>query len=80
MSWTNLRLGGNWERHEWPDSVEVTHEGEAHGRRYVPERVCRNLSDRDWEFRCSECGVSYDETTAKFRCCPGCGARVVRDG
>ena len=41
MSYTNLLLGGNWPRGEWPDHVEVGHEGEACCKAYVPERTCR---------------------------------------
>lgn len=36
MSFTNFILGGNWNG-EWPEFIEVGHEGQTDYRRYVPE-------------------------------------------
>lgn len=42
--------------------------------------TCRNLSDPDLlDFKCSECGLWYEEPVPMFRYCPNCGARVVSD-
>ncbi len=65
MSHTNLALGANWDG-EWPEYVEVSHEGADDGRRYVPERTCRNRADDynkiigkgTYGFVCSECGYN----------------------
>ena len=56
-------------------------------RRYVPERTCRNVSERPGEFECSECGATLyggDETgfwidNGDLSYCPNCGARVVSE-
>ncbi len=56
MSFTNMVLGGNWDRSEWPDRIEVSHEGAGDPRPYVPERTCRNIGGGEWGFKCSECG------------------------
>ncbi len=45
MSHTNLALGANWDG-EWPEYVEVSHEGAGDGRRYVPERTWVSVDDR----------------------------------
>lgn len=39
MSHTSLCLNG-WAVHDWPESVDVFHEGARDGRRYVPEQTC----------------------------------------
>lgn len=78
MSHTNLVLG-SWKPGEWPEHVTVSHEGmrEA-GRRYVPERTCRNLSSIGWKFTCSECHSSIRPGESNMPSyCPSCGARVV---
>lgn len=82
MAWTKALMLDRWWRGEWPDVVEVLHEGEAGGRRYVPERTCHE----EWTDRggvagvpspvCSECGAQW----AAGRFCPNCGARVVKEG
>lgn len=41
MSHTNLVLGGNWGKGEWPEFVDVGHEGSSDGRRYLPQRTPR---------------------------------------
>lgn len=43
--------------------------------------TCRNLSDPDLlDFKCSECGLWYEEPVPMFRYCPHCGARAVEEG
>lgn len=90
MAWTKALMLDRWWRGEWPDVVEVLHEGEAGGRRYVPERTCsmtKNGRDKVlagwWE--CSECGPVFPPCTDEvarwaLRYCPRCGARVVEEG
>lgn len=94
MSHTNLVLGGNWERGEWPEFVDVGHEGSCDGKRYLPQRTChiehvRSKDERWPHAACSECGCrlsyydtvdEYGEDSSEF-CpyCPGCGARVVEE-
>lgn len=89
MSNTNMVLG-SWRRGEWPEYVTVSHDGMREpGRRYVPERTCRDVGGLD-KFVCSECGASlymlgmYDDPTywvddvaAVLEYCPNCGAKVV---
>ena len=59
------------------------HAIEVDGRKYVPERTCRDLSGEDgtvfeyYDFGCSECGFASCAVDAKF--CPECGARVVAE-
>lgn len=54
---------------------------EIGGRRYVPERTCRDLGGEDgtvfehYDFGCSECGFASCAVDARF--CPECGARVT---
>ena len=90
MSNTNMVLG-SWRRGEWPEYVTVSHEGMREpGRRYVPERTCRNVYKEtrhemyqcDNGFECSECGdvvedFEHYKVTGTFNFCPNCGARVV---
>lgn len=57
---TNLILGANWAHDEWPEYVEVTHEGGAGGRRYVPKRTCSMAYDSVCEnYVCSCCGTRF---------------------
>lgn len=84
MSHTNLALGANWDG-EWPEYVEVSHEGAGDGRRYVPERTCRVIDiGAAMEsalplLECSECGgLNYSQANGDpWRYCPNCGAKVV---
>lgn len=46
MLHTGLVLGDNWSADEWPESVDVMHEGVGDRRRYVPERIER-IEDSD---------------------------------
>ena len=76
MPFTNLALGTNWPRDEWPEHVDVMHEGACDSLRYVPERTCSPSQGRridgTTQLYCSECGyevVNY---------CPICGAKVMR--
>lgn len=46
MSYTNLVLGGNWDG-DWPEYVEVSHEGARDGVRYAPFRASLSGGDRD---------------------------------
>lgn len=83
---TNLILGANWAPDEWPDYVEVSHDGEAGGRRYAPERTCHSASAEElglpgYAEGCSECGFratryQFDHV---YNYCPNCGARVVKE-
>ena len=81
MSWTNLSLGCGWADDEWPEYVEVCHEGAPdQGVRYVPERTCRYVRDEalgGW--MCSECG-GLEPVGDSVSYCPDCGARVVGNG
>lgn len=78
MSHTNLVLGGNWEKGEWPEFVDVGHEGSSDGRRYLPQRTCQ-MEQSSGYFRtevmtwfCSECGSPiYNDVEPSF--CPYCG-------
>ena len=75
MSHTNLALGANWDG-EWPEYVEVSHEGAGDGRRYVPERTCRiawNGEDETWE--CDACGGAVGLVEVNY--CENCGAKGV---
>ena len=92
MSNTNMVLG-SWRRGEWPEYITVSHEGMREpGRRYVPERTCRNVCEWNidtFHFTCSECGaeiggddlgdspVFVGDYHEQLRYCPNCGARVV---
>ena len=42
---------------------------------YVKERTCRNVSEVDYGFKCSECGDWEDIDHPKY--CAHCGAKVV---
>lgn len=82
MSHTNLTLGSNWDKGEWPDYVFVTH-GAYDGARYVPERTCEftyELGDDGWWWYCSNCGVlssEYDlDKVPNY--CPNCGLKVIK--
>lgn len=95
MSHTNLMLGTNWEPDEWPDHVDVSHEGAGDGVRYVPERTCQIVVSIDRSpasyggrvHRCSSCGKAlpgalFRNGWTQLDYCPRCGARVtevVRD-
>lgn len=81
MSHTNMVLG-SWRRDEWPEYVTVSHDGMREpGRRYVPERTCRNFGGEEgtvgegYDFACSACGWCGDVTEPNYF--PSCGARVV---
>ena len=77
MSNTIMVLG-SWRRGEWPEYVTVSHEGVREpGRRYVPERTCRYVYDKEISAcRCSECG-GLEPVGDHVSYCPDCGARVV---
>ena len=84
MAHTNLVLGDNWLRGEWPESVDVMHEGAVASLKYVPERTCTveglyspGYSETDWG-RCSRCcGVfPYQGDVVA---CPKCGAKVAEE-
>lgn len=90
MSFTNLLLAGNWDFDEWPEHVDVSHEGKLDYKRYEPRRICRMEYDpvhRDYV--CSACGERFnthgyvrvsrggDIELAPYRCCPNCGAKAV---
>ena len=88
---TSLVLG-RWRPSEWPEYVAVSHEGMREpGRRYFPERTCRNIQAKTPEnnfnemgfFECSVCGDVTkldwdwhgDLNDLKF--CSQCGAKVA---
>ena len=81
MTFTNLTLGTNWSKDEWPDHVDVMHEGAGDSLKYVPEHTCRDLGgeyDTNYEaydFGCSECGYCCDLPQPNY--CPNCGAEVM---
>lgn len=85
MSFTNMVLGGNWDRSEWPDRIEVLHEGAGDQRPYVPERTCRMHRDEHGVWHCSNCDDAerggegivswFDSWAPDF--CPNCGRKVV---
>lgn len=89
MSHTNLLLGHNWEPSEWPDHVDVSHEGTTDGVRYVPEvrrcGTCIVVSSRydedvdSWVFElsCGDLFTWWDSTPPGF--CPYCGCEVITD-
>lgn len=56
MSNTNM-VPGSWRRDEWPEYITVSHDGMREpGRRYVPERTCRDTDYDTESVTCSECG------------------------
>lgn len=82
MSHTNLVLGANWSADEWPESVDVMHEGVGDSHRYVPERTCEVTEYND-------CGPHAEDCTIVLSCghktlgyipnyCHICGAKVVK--
>ncbi len=75
MSFAKLTLGHQWRAEEWPEHVEVNHNGgRGDGpRRYVPERTCRAVGD-EISGGCSECRGWLDPECSY---CPSCGARVL---
>lgn len=81
MPFTNLTLGDNWPRGEWPEHVDVMHEGAGDSLRYVPERTCTMdyCCEYDAECvadgKCSVCGEWQYHGVVDY--CPHCGARVV---
>ena len=77
MSYTNMVLG-SWRRGEWPEYIMVSHDGMREpGRRYVPERTCRYIYDKEiCAWRCSECG-GLEPVGDNVSYCPDCGAKVV---
>lgn len=91
MPHTNLVLGGNWLRGEWPESVDVMHEGAVAGLKYVPERICKMqrtfsepvLMEHVQEYECSECGGLTNAQVLNERdeprYCMMCGARVAKE-
>lgn len=89
MPFTSLVLGSNWIIGEWPESVDVMHEGSGDSIKYVPERTCTLKEDftepmtlkRVMEYECSECGgltnaQILDESDVP-RYCANCGAKVI---
>lgn len=85
MSFTNLVLGTNWGAGEWPEHVEVSHEGmRDSGLSYVPERTCSISYEYDGvpffhpihvhELTCGH-DVRLFEDVPRY--CPYCGAKVV---
>lgn len=84
MSFTNMVLQ-RWDG-EWPEYIEVSHEGTGDSMRYLPERKCHNVHRlRRTGFKCSVCG--YDACgcrdcgiePASWDHCPECGSVVEHD-
>ena len=73
MSFTNMVLQ-RWDG-EWPEFIEVSHEGTADLMRYVPERTCE-MVDNGRELCCSVCDWRHDYDDEPVYC-SGCGAKVV---
>lgn len=77
MSFTNLALETNWGAGEWPEHVEVSHEGvRGSGRRYIPEHTYHpEIAGTAYHsaIMCSACKYPIDEVTVY---CPHCGARL----
>lgn len=84
MSYTNLILGGNWPLSEWPEYVEVGHEGAVDSARYVPGRTCRDECEgTPQSFLCGACGWFYTDIEGDelgFSYCPNCGAGIAGGG
>lgn len=91
MLHTGLVLGDNWSADEWPESVDVMHEGVGDSLKYVPERTCtlhKTLTEPSTlehmqEYECSECGglinaQVFGESDVP-RYCMMCGARVAKE-
>ena len=78
MLHTNLVLGANWLIGEWPESVDVMHEGAGDSIKYVPERTChaKPWHEHSSFLRCSECGGVFARW---FSYCPSCGAKLVEE-
>ena len=76
MAHTNLLLGANWSADEWPESVDVMHEGTRDSLKYMPERICtlRSRYTSLYCYECSECGKGMKPD---WTYCPRCGAKVV---
>ena len=92
MSHTNLVLGANWPSDEWPESVDVMHDGVGDRLKYVPERTCKAIDDfvipgqvQTYPYKiCSNChsdfprlACSGDFSVENY--CPNCGAKVVEE-
>lgn len=77
MSHTNLLLGGNWDAGEWPEWVDVGHEGARDSRRYVPERTCSWVRDEDCGAWATSCGdmLTWEPYGTPWWC-PSCGGKV----
>lgn len=90
MSHTNIMLGTNWEPDEWPDHVDVSHEGAGDGVRYVPEvrrcgtctveSSCYNEGVDSWVFElsCGDLFMWWCSCPPDF--CPYCGCEVIGSG
>ena len=91
MPHTNLVLGANWSADEWPESVDVMHEGVGDSLKYIPKRTCTMqrtfsepvLMEHVQEYECSECGgltnaQVFGESDVP-RYCARCGAKVVEE-
>lgn len=85
MSHTNMILS-RWRADEWPEYVEVSHEGVREAsRRYVPERTCCIAEEVDEvetelgpiEVRTYLCGECHGRMAPDDAYCPNCGAKVV---
>ena len=83
MLHTRLVLGDNWLRGEWPESVDVMHEGAVASLKYVPERTCSYVEHSDGAYhyyRCSECQcemAGWDFELYSPNYCMDCDAKIV---
>ena len=83
MLHTGLVLGANWSADEWPESVDVMHEGVGDSLKYVPERTCSYVEHSDGAYhyyRCSECQcemAGWDFELYSPNYCMDCGAKIT---
>ena len=85
MAHTNLVLGTNWSKDEWPDSVDVMHEDARDSRRYVPKKTTRLVWSKHREcWKCESCGNDFGDKYFSKYCipcgwnyCSNCGAKIT---
>lgn len=79
MSHTNLVLGGNWHHDEWPEFVDVGHDGASDSKIYVSERTCKRVDIYSLFFRehYKGCSVCHNPLDVLDRYCSRCGAKVI---
>lgn len=91
MSFMNLVLWSNWPTGEWPECVEVMHEGAGDSLKYVPERTCTPVRLKSYaklpngekkfthyNYFCSECCRPL-RLKGNPSYCRHCGARIKEE-